>query len=1089
MATFSIYSSNKTELLAGELSRHIKESRNDPLKPEIVLVQSRGMERYIKMVLADDGCTSLGMQFPFPNHFLSKLLASLTGSAFPVDSLLTRWKLRGKLNNLPDHNEFLSIRSYLQNADPLKSYFFSHTVSDLFDKYMIHRPEMASSWCLENSGIEDELRWQPSLWKLLFEDSITEVNPLHILEMLDNSLRNVTEQVIPERIHLFGISSLPAFHLRILMILSRYTDINFYLLSSSTFHGENDEMHPFTQSSAVSVNGFIQSLKKESERFNARLVEHSLHSEIVAVNLLSGFQRSITCNESVLIPFNKSDDSIRIASCHSPLREVESLKDELYRTLSNHPDILPSDIVVMTQDIDAYAPLIESVFSYEDGNPVIPYTIADRQPTEEKEYFDVLLSLLEMTESTYATSDIIPFLELPVISQRFNLSGQDMDLIRNWIIESGARHGLDENHLKETFAGSSDEYTWDFALRRLLLGYALPPHDDLEFESIIPLNSAEGTEASLLGRFAEAIDFIKSFHNNFLQNADMHKRSIFLIEVIDNLESGIEDSHTMTLRQVISDMGELPEKTGYTENITALELIEELKFRYSAEGFGRGFLSGGITFCAMIPMRSVPFKVIAILGLNMDSFPGSEKRPSFDLISKYPVEGDRLRRIDDRQLFLEAILCTRTKLYLSYIGKNIQNNSERRPSVVVTEVIETLQSITSDSDSRSSESDSIPYLQQNRLHGFYPEYFNKDSSYDQSFSKFHSVSSQTYNRHDNYEISPFIDTERDLSALNAVNSTPIDLDDMIYYFTNPSKYYLIHRCGIIPDYRVDDPEEWEPALLDGLLSYAAGNSILKNAIAEENWRDNPVEQLTRKFSRKAMLPVGESGKVALNKLITELNAPVEIIRELKSTKNLHLENTTIRANIDDFIIEGTLPQLQTDNEFIFYRNSKFGIRSFFTAWLLYLLVTSSEIEKYSHKYIRYLYRVKDHGFQWHCIQNKKSDEKHSSARQALRDLIQIYEKRLLYPISLFPDISYRFMELKTQSADRSKGKPFDPLTSLVNEMNNPFSYSAQFTETDLILFRGINPLEDSEFTVLAETIYRPLIENLLVEDVNIEALR
>ncbi|MCD0217722.1 exodeoxyribonuclease V subunit gamma, partial [Enterobacter hormaechei subsp. steigerwaltii] len=72
-----------------------------------------------------------------------------------------------------------------------------------------------------------------------------------------------------------------------------------------------------------------------------------------------------------------------------------------------------------------------------------------------------------------------------------------------------------------------------------------------------------------------------------------------------------------------------------------------------------GFLRGGITFCSMVPMRSLPFKVICLLGLNDGDFPRNTKAAVFDLIAKHPAKGDRARRDDDRYLFLEALISAR----------------------------------------------------------------------------------------------------------------------------------------------------------------------------------------------------------------------------------------------------------------------------------------------------------------------------------------------------------------------------------------------------------------------------------------------
>lgn len=79
-------------------------------------------------------------------------------------------------------------------------------------------------------------------------------------------------------------------------------------------------------------------------------------------------------------------------------------------------------------------------------------------------------------------------------------------------------------------------------------------------------------------------------------------------------------------------------------------------------------------------MRSLPFKVICLLGLNDGDFPRNTKAAVFDLVAKHPAKGDRARRDDDRYLFLEALISAREILYLSYIGRDIRKDEELAPS-------------------------------------------------------------------------------------------------------------------------------------------------------------------------------------------------------------------------------------------------------------------------------------------------------------------------------------------------------------------------------------------------------------------------
>ncbi|MDE4963606.1 exodeoxyribonuclease V subunit gamma, partial [Francisella tularensis] len=82
-----------------------------------------------------------------------------------------------------------------------------------------------------------------------------------------------------------------------------------------------------------------------------------------------------------------------------------------------------------------------------------------------------------------------------------------------------------------------------------------------------------------------------------------------------------------------------------------------------------------VTFCSMTPIRSVQFRVIAMIGLNNGKFPHQESAISFDLIARIGrKKGDRTKRDDDRYFFLESILSARDNLYISYICRSVNTN-------------------------------------------------------------------------------------------------------------------------------------------------------------------------------------------------------------------------------------------------------------------------------------------------------------------------------------------------------------------------------------------------------------------------------
>ncbi len=129
----------------------------------------------------------------------------------------------------------------------------------------------------------------------------------------------------------------------------------------------------------------------------------------------------------------------------------------------------------------------------------------------------------------------------------------------------------------------------------------------------------------------------------------------------------------------------------HNDTVELQVIISWLEDRVAERKSANGFLRGQLTFCSMLPMRSIPFKVIALLGMNEGEFPKIDRNPTFDLLTHNFRKGDRSRRADDRYQFLEILLSARQQLIITYIGQSISHNEAIPPSVVISELLEVLQ--------------------------------------------------------------------------------------------------------------------------------------------------------------------------------------------------------------------------------------------------------------------------------------------------------------------------------------------------------------------------------------------------------------
>ena len=1071
MSGLHLYTSNQLEILAEKLAVVLSGPLSAPLQSEIIVVQSKGMERWISMELACRHGICANIQFPFPNHFVYKRFREVIPDIeekSPFDPEILTWKVMQILPSCLEGKGFESLQGYLQgDHSGLKRFQLSSRIADLFDQYLIFRPEMVLGW---DKGAENH--WQAVLWRELVKGNESKHRAAlqkAFLEAIQKSSDKL--KTLPERLAVFGISALPPFHMQVLAAISRYIEVNLFLMNPcleywadivsgremKRFTGKEkkrkalpEELHLEKGNSLLASMGalgrdffdLITTLGcEEHESFEAPGDDSLLKG--IQSDILNLIDRGRGANEKEKI--SEGDASIQIHSCHSPMREVEVLQDRLLAFFESDPALLPKDILIMTPDIETYAPYIQAVFSLPAGDPRwIPFSIADQGVRKESQLIDSFLSLLDLQGSRMGVSQVLAILESPAVQKRFGLAEADLELIHRWVKDTRIRWGIDGESRKELGLPEFSENTWRAGLDRLLLGYALPGQDEKMFMGILPYDLIEGSDAPILGKFLGFMDRLFDAVKELNETRSLQEWGEVLLKFVDGffLTDGETERELHVIRRTISDLASKQEASGFREKVS-LEVIKSyLRTRLEGEGFGFGFLSGGMTFCAMLPMRSIPFKVVCLMGMNDDSYPRQTKTLGFDLMAKNPKPGDRSRRKDDRYLFLETLLSARERLHISYVGQSIQDNSPRPPSVLVSELLDYIDQGCELQDGKILEHVVVKH----RLQAFSPDYFKKSG-------KLVSYSEE------NYEAARHAAGLREEPAFFIPTGLPelteewkiVDVDPFCRFFGNPARYLLNKRLGIYLDDETGILDENEPFDLSGLERYQFEQDLVNRILQKLD-----LKNYHSAAKASGQLPHGAPGEWLYAQTWAQINSFVRTV--LPYLEKGPLEPLDVDLTLDGFRLQGRIGNIYPDG-LMFYRYAKIRPQDRLTLWIHLHILNLMTPKKDADKGILI------------CKDKVCTYEPFEGSEELLKTLLAIYRQGLTKPLHFFPRSSFAFAEAMEKHGDEGKA-----LATARRTWDSDFGLSERDDPYFCLCFSKDDPL-DEDFRELAMEVFGPILRN------------
>jgi exodeoxyribonuclease V gamma subunit len=971
-----VHRSERADGLVAALAAVLAVPPGDPMAHEVIAVPAKGVERWLMQRLShtlgaraghDDGICA-NVDFPHPSRLVGETLAAASGVDADTDpwrrkSLL--WTVLDVIDDCVGEPWCATLTGHLGIGDDAHAYRRNRRLATaahlaaLFDSYAENRPAMLLDWAdgsdTDGAGgiVAPDLAWQAELWRRVAQRIGTD-SPAQRLPVALQRIREDAPVVeLPTRLSVFGPTRLTTTQLQVLAAIALHRDIHLWLPHPSAPLW--DRIADLAGSTApvrrrddptieLPRNPLLASLGRDARELQLQLAatadpatQHHHHPvEPRADSVLGRLQQSLQADvdDAELHVIDPLDRSIAVHACHGPARQVEILREVLVGLLAADPTLEPRDLLVMCPNIETYAPLISATFGLDDDDTErhpghrLRVRLADRSLRQTNPLLATIAALLDLAAGRVTASKVLDLASTTPVRRRFRFSDDDLERLQGWVATSGIRWGLDAAHRKPYGLEQLGQNTWQAGLDRILLGAAMA-EDDLRWVGLaLPLDDVDSTDIDLAGRFAELIDRLTTVLDDMVGERPLSTWLETLQSAVDSL-TDVRHADTWQKAQARYELSDIADAAGERATHTELSIADVhalLTDRLAGRPTRANFRTGNLTMCSMVPMRSVPHRVVCLLGLDDGAFPRTTAVDGDDILGREPCVGERDPRSEDRQLLLDAVLAAREHLVVLYTGADPRTNAKRPPAVPLGEILDAVDALGQLADGSPVRDHVVIHhpLQPFDARNFTVGALGTPGPF--SFDR-HSLRGAQRAVSPREQRGPML-----AGPLDAAPLGDVALEDLISFLEQPAKAFLRQRLGVTVAY---DEAELDDALqveLSKLKQWSVGNQLLKARLGGAT-----VEACRQAEWRRGDLPPRGLGQLQLDAILREVEPLVAASATLRST-----EGTTadVVVDLDGRRVSGTVGTIHGD-VLLRVEYSRLGAKHRLRAWVQLLALAAS----------------------------------------------------------------------------------------------------------------------------------------------------
>jgi exodeoxyribonuclease V gamma subunit len=1005
-----IHRAERADALVAALGAVLATPGADPFEPETVAVPTKGVERWLAQQLghvlgAVDGAgVCANVHFPPYARLLDEAAAAAhDGYAAAVEAWSAQrsvWALMRVIDRCAPNEPWCRVLAAHLGLDGTgdkgRRFAVAGKLARLFDGYGRARPDMITAWRAgreeqgDGTPLPDDLAWQAELWRRL-RDELDAPAPA---ELLDLACDNIGAG---PSFSIFGATRISPARIRILRALSATRDVHLWLYHPSpalwaAVQEADERPGPRRGQRGLARHPLLASMSRDVRELQQLLqsVPHDDEHHPIADRpdtLLGRLQDELAHDRvpTVKQPVREDDDSIRVHAAHGPARQVEIVREAVLGLLANDPSLEPRDIVIMCPDVEAYAPLVAASFGMTDepgGHPAarLRVKLADRSLRQTNPLLGLLSQLLELAAGRVTATQLLDLAGAAPVRHKFGFDGDDIERLRGWTVSAGARWGLDAPHRRAYGLDAIGQGTWRAALDRLLLGVAM--EDDAAWVGdTLPLDDVDSGDIDLAGRFAELVDRAERIVDELSGQHDVPQWMRLLANATLDVGEPEQAWQAMQLRyeldEVAADAGDTDVRLNLAD-VTAL-----LHTRLAGRPTRASFRTGTLTVCTLVPMRSVPHRVICLLGMDDGAFPRQGVADGDDVLARDPRTGERDIRSEDRQLFLDAVCAAQEHLVITYSGADPRSGAEVPPCVPLGELLDAI-----DATALGGHEQIVVHhpLQPFDSRNFVPGELRTAGPF--SFDPL-ALTGARAAAGVRTPVPALVG-----SPLPAEPAPTVGLDELIRFLQHPVRGFLRQRLEISTVGGDDDPLDALPVELDGLQNWAIGDRVLQNCLA-----GTPAATAARLEYLRGQLPPGPLGMQTMRAIGNRVDA---VLHACEAERQIAATSLDVFIPLDGRVLAGTVSGIR-GTTVLAVTYSTLAAKHRLTAWVRYLAALASTDDP-----------------QWQAVTvGRRRDDAHRStmrgvspdlARQVLSLLLGIRDAGLREPLPLALETSATYAE-------------------------------------------------------------------------------